>query len=81
MFRGHDAPDEALVRACLESYRSPTSTAESLPRPADDLQTASASTHEAIGLITEFGHRLGMRCWIGAPSSATCTRAPSGAAH
>ncbi|HTS15009.1 MAG TPA: hypothetical protein VMH24_05035, partial [Candidatus Sulfotelmatobacter sp.] len=65
MFRGHDAPDEALVRACLESYRSPTSTAEAL-RPADDLHARSREHAEAIGLITEFGHRLGMRCWIGA---------------
>ena len=43
MFRGHDAPDEALVRACLESYRSPTSTAESLRaggRPARPLARA-----------------------------------------
>ncbi len=65
MFRGHDAPDEALVRACLESYRSPTSTAEAL-RPADDLHVRSREHSEAIGLITEFGHRLGMRCWISA---------------
>jgi len=65
MFRGHDAPDEALVRACLDSYRSGTSTAEAL-RPADDLHARSREHSEAIGLITEFGHRLGMRCWIGA---------------
>ncbi|HXR27249.1 MAG TPA: hypothetical protein VN771_05250 [Candidatus Baltobacteraceae bacterium] len=65
MFRGHDAPDEALVRACLDSYRSPTSTAEAL-RPADDLHVRSQEHNEAIGLITDLGHRLGMRCWIGA---------------
>lgn len=65
MFRGHDAPDEALVRACLESYRSLASTPELL-RTNDELQTRSREHTELIGLIVEYGHRLGLRCWIGA---------------
>ena len=28
LFTGHDLPDEALVRACLQSYRSRASTAD-----------------------------------------------------
>ncbi|MGZ6344097.1 MAG: hypothetical protein ACXWOW_02125 [Candidatus Limnocylindrales bacterium] len=66
MFRGHDTPDEALVRACLESYRSPTATAQAL-RTADDLQARYREHAELIGLLTEYGHRLGLRCWIGRP--------------
>ncbi len=66
MFRGHDAPDEALVRACLDSYRSPTSTQEAL-RAVDDLQARHREHTELLGLITQFGHGLGLRCWIGAP--------------
>ncbi|MDQ3870897.1 MAG: hypothetical protein M3301_04680 [Chloroflexota bacterium] len=64
MFRGHDMPDKALVAACLESYRSATATRHSL-RTDDDLQGRSAEHTELIGLLTEYGHRLGLRCWIG----------------
>ncbi|HMJ79539.1 MAG TPA: hypothetical protein VK592_00675 [Candidatus Dormibacteraeota bacterium] len=63
MFRGHDTPDEALVRACLESYRS---SGDGL-RTADELQTRYREHAELLGLITEYGHRLGLRCWIGRP--------------
>ena len=63
MFRGHDTPDEALVRACLESYRAPGSTVNSLSTE-DRLQARYAEHTELIGLLTEFGHRLGLRCWI-----------------
>jgi hypothetical protein len=65
MFQGHDAPDESLVRACLDSYRSLASTPELL-RTHDDLQTRSREHSELIGLLVEYGHRLGLRCWIGA---------------
>lgn len=65
MFQGHDAPDESLVRACLESYRSLASTPELL-RTNDDLQARSREHSELIGLLVEYGHRLGLRCWIGA---------------
>ena len=64
MFRGHDAPDEALVRACLESYRSADSTPDSL-RTDDMLQARYDQHTELIGMLTEYGHRLGLRCWIG----------------
>ncbi|MFI5253987.1 MAG: hypothetical protein ACHQ15_00805 [Candidatus Limnocylindrales bacterium] len=64
MFRGHDTPDEALVRACLESYRSRASTPEAL-RTHDDLQARYAEHTELSGLLVEYGHRLGLRCWVG----------------
>jgi hypothetical protein len=64
MFRGHDTPDEALVRACLESYRSRASTPEAL-RTHDDLQARYAEHAELTGLLVGYGHRLGLRCWVG----------------
>jgi hypothetical protein len=64
MFRGHDTPDEALVRACLESYRSRASTPELL-RTNDDLQTRYTDHSDLVGELVEYGHRLGLRCWVG----------------
>jgi hypothetical protein len=64
MFRGHDTPDEALVRACLDSYRSRASTPDLL-RTHDDLQARYAGHAELTGLLVEYGHRLGLRCWVG----------------
>ncbi|HEV8516254.1 MAG TPA: hypothetical protein VGQ47_01285 [Candidatus Limnocylindrales bacterium] len=63
MFRGHDTPDEPLVRACLESYRSADSTPDAI-RSDDRLQARYQEHTELIGLLTEFGHRIGLRCWI-----------------
>ncbi|HET7678266.1 MAG TPA: hypothetical protein VFK38_10500 [Candidatus Limnocylindrales bacterium] len=64
MFRGHDTPDEALVQACLESYRGAGSTADTL-RTDDDLQARSRQHSELVGGLVEYGHRLGLRCWVG----------------
>jgi hypothetical protein len=64
MFRGHDAPDEALVRACLDSYRSRASTPELL-RTNDELQARYRDHTELIGQLVDYGHRLGLRCWVG----------------
>ena len=63
MFRGHDTPDEALVRACLDSYRSRASTLDLL-RTHDQLQARYAEHTELAGLLVEYGHRLGLRCWV-----------------
>ena len=48
LFTGHDLPDEALVRACLDSYRSLASTPDQIvtarrPAPALAASTASSS--------------------------------------
>jgi hypothetical protein len=64
LFAGPDLPDETLVRACLESYRSPAGTADRIVT-AEDLPRRSAEHAELIGLLADAGHRLAMRVWIG----------------
>jgi hypothetical protein len=64
LFGGHDVPDDALVRACLDSYRSLASTPERVIT-GDDLLRRSQEHTELLALIAEAGHRLGMRVWIG----------------
>lgn len=63
MFTGHDLPDETLVRACLESYRSPESTPDRLVTK-DDLLTRSQEHSEMLAALADGGHRLGMRVWL-----------------
>jgi hypothetical protein len=65
MFRGYDAPDAALVAACLDSYRSHLSTPEFV-RTSDELQGRYREHTELVGLLVEYGHRLGLRCWVNA---------------
>ena len=64
LFTGHDLPDEGLVRACLDSYRSLASTPDGLIT-SDDLLRRSQEHTELLALLTDAGHRLGMRVWIG----------------
>ncbi len=64
LFGGHDLPDDGLVRACLESYRSPASTSDQLTT-GDDLLRRSQEHTEILAAVAEAGHRLGMRVWIG----------------
>lgn len=63
MFNGHDTPDHELVQACLESYRDPLS--DGRLTTAEDLQARAAEHGRLVGLLAEYGHRLGLRCWIG----------------
>ncbi len=63
MFRGHDTPDPELVRAVLESYRDPAATHVAL-RATDQLTVRHAEHGELIGLLTEYGHRLGLRVHV-----------------
>lgn len=63
LFTGHDLPDETLVRACLESYRSLASTPDHLVT-SDDLLRRSHEHTEMLAAITEAGHRLGLRVWL-----------------
>jgi hypothetical protein len=62
MFGGYDAPDEELVRAVLESYRDPASPAHLL-QPRDDLNSRHVEHGALVGMLVEYGHRLGLRCW------------------
>jgi hypothetical protein len=64
LFPGHDMPDEALVRACLASYRSPASTPSRLVT-GEDLRRRTAEHTELLALLANGGHRLGMRVWLG----------------
>jgi hypothetical protein len=63
MFRGSDSPDAALVRACLDSYRSLASTPDGL-RTNDDLQSRYAQHTAILADIVEYGHRLGLKVWV-----------------
>ena len=62
-FVGHDLPDEALVQACVDSYRSGTSTTDLLATPDDLLQRSQEHT-ELLGALAEGGHRMGLRVWL-----------------
>ncbi|HXG26071.1 MAG TPA: hypothetical protein VNL94_04355, partial [Candidatus Binatia bacterium] len=64
LFTGHDLPDEALVRAALESYRSPASTSARL-MTHEDLRRRTAEHAELLAHLANGGHRLGMHVWIG----------------
>ncbi len=63
LFTGPDEPDEAFVRACLESYRGASSTPDVL-MPSEDLTVRSEEHARMIATIVELGHRLGMRAWV-----------------
>jgi hypothetical protein len=64
LFTGPDLPDEGLVRACLESYRSIASTPDRV-LTADDLVRRSQEHGELIAELVDLGHRMGFSCWIG----------------
>lgn len=64
LFAGPDLPDEALVRACLDSYRSLASTPDRLAT-GDDLVRRSEEHGRLIATLVDLGHRLGFACWIG----------------
>ena len=64
MFQNRDAPDAALLRACLDSYSAPGSTPEAIVA-GDQLERRSAEHDAVIATIAEVGHRLGTRVWIG----------------
>jgi hypothetical protein len=63
LFTGHDLPDETLVAACLDSYRSLASTPDHLVT-ADDLLRRSQEHTDLLATIADAGHRLGLRVWI-----------------
>jgi hypothetical protein len=64
MYRGFDTPDEEMVRAILDSYRDPASPPAQL-QTGDDLQRRHAEHGAMVGMLIEYGHRLGMRAWAG----------------
>jgi hypothetical protein len=64
IFNARDLPDEALVRACLQSYRSRASTPDRIVT-GDDLLGRAQEHTELIAMLAEAGHRIGMSVWIG----------------
>ena len=68
MFRGHDTPDEALVRACLDSYRSRASTPDLLRRTTScrhATRTTRSSSGSSSSTVT------GSACAAGSASRST----------
>jgi hypothetical protein len=63
LYRGHDAPDEELVRSILDSYRERSLTGDRL-RTADDLAARHREHGAIVGMLVEYGHRLGLRAWV-----------------
>jgi hypothetical protein len=63
MFRGYDTPDEEMVRAILTSYRDPSASGVALA-PADELSARHAEHGQLVGMLVDYGHRLGLRCWV-----------------
>ncbi len=63
LFGEHDLPDEGLIRACLDSYRSPASTRDRLATD-DDLLRRSHQHGELLAELADGGHRLGMHVWL-----------------
>ena len=63
MYGGHDTPDEELVRAVLDSYREPGPAGAEL-RTHDELAARHADHGTIVGMLAEYGHRLGLRVWV-----------------
>ena len=64
MFRGYDAPDEEIVRACLESHAIQDAGPDGLLRALDLLRARHEEHGVLVGRIAELGMRLGMGVWI-----------------
>jgi len=62
MYRGFDTPDEEMVRAVLASYRDPASPPHEMAT-RDDLAGRHAEHGTIVGMLVEYGHRLGLRTW------------------
>jgi len=64
LFRGPETADRELLQACLDSYRSASPSPDGLIRTDESLPQRYAEHGEMVGLLTDFGHRLGMRVWV-----------------
>jgi hypothetical protein len=61
-FPGLQAPDEELVRACLAAYARSTETGQL--RTEEQLSARFDDHSRMLGLIADYGHRLGLRVWL-----------------
>ncbi len=64
MFRGHDTPDDELIRACLDSYRVTIPDTAGLLQADGTLRDRYREHGELVAGAVELGHRLGLRVWI-----------------
>lgn len=62
LFPGLEAPDEELVRACLAAYASTGEKA--ILRPRDELARRLEDHARMIGMLVDYGHRLGLKAWV-----------------
>ncbi|MGZ8563772.1 MAG: hypothetical protein ACXWWU_09150 [Candidatus Limnocylindria bacterium] len=63
LFPGLEAPDEELVRACLAAYAAVGEKGQL--RIEEDLARRQEDHARIIGTLVEYGHRLGLRSWVG----------------
>jgi hypothetical protein len=64
LFPGLQAPDEELVRACLDAYRAPGERGSLATE--DDLAGRTQDHARVIAALVDYGHRLGLRAWVAA---------------
>src|SRR5438874_12557162 len=61
-FPGLQAPDEELVRACLAAYARSSESGQL--RTEDQLAARFDDHSRMLGLVADYGHRLGLRVWL-----------------
>jgi hypothetical protein len=64
LFPGLQAPDEELVRACLDAYAVPGERGSIAT--LDDVVGRATDHARMIAALVDYGHRLGLRAWIAA---------------
>ncbi len=62
LFPGLEAPDEELVRACLNAYAGPGERGSL--GTEDDLTRRTEDHARVLAGLVDYGHRLGLRAWI-----------------
>ena len=62
LFPGLQAPDEELVRACLEAYAAPGERGSLSTN--DDLTGRTEDHSRVLAKLVEYGHRLGLKAWV-----------------
>jgi len=62
LFPGLQAPDEELVRACLEAYVAPGERGSLSTN--DDLTGRTEDHSRVLAKLVEYGHRLGLKVWV-----------------
>ncbi len=62
VFPGLAAPDEELVRACLDAYAVVSERGQL--RTEDELSRRLEEHGRVLATVADYGHRLGLRAWI-----------------